>query len=556
MTSIAKQSTIEALTIYHKAQKKEWGVRVVDGNVRIASWTEHLGSRIKNYFNPSRERTNWNEKAELAIQHKLFGEVSLFQEKIEVKSVTSLLKNIFLLDIKKSEPNFKSTLENSNLLKNNKDIKQLWEIKDKKIYDLVVEELIHAKDQDLTKATEVAQYTLNLIKKFGLSKDTALNAARNIYFAMDEFKIESEKAFELVQARGKLINKGHLKDDLPLKLQLSAALAFTQLLDKGKDEKEALGTVNNRIDTLKKIQSRIPEEMKKVVDCVHEGKNYEYKISFSKEQKEQIAEQLKTQLKDPLYNKNKAIEDSIKDLSKIHFMKTLGKQCITDGPRSTYCLEMNGKDTNTLNIDLPSNQTKTVEVTSENAITNPDLNIRDIPESNLEKNFLKPLEKFQKISQLNNKNITDISLFLSQTSLGTLLNFSLEVLNSSIQSNADPDKERLIFNLNLMKNQKEEKGNRIILSATHYSEATNLVISQASDKNTPTSFTTLPINQLLKVSEKAGPEKYMQKTSIKYEIRINENDEINMTVLDAEIVYKFNIDEATLDKKHVKEIFS
>jgi hypothetical protein len=107
-----------------------------------------------------------------------------------------------------------------------------------------------------------------------------------------------------------------------------------------------------------------------------------------------------------------------------------------------------------------------------------------------------------------------------------------------------------------LKNQKEEKGNRIILSATHYSEATNLVISQASDKNTPTSFTTLPINQLLKVSEKAGPEKYMQKTSIKYEIRINENDEINMTVLDAEIVYKFNIDEATLDKKHVKEIFS
>ena len=132
MTSIAKQNTIEALTIYHKAHVNKWEVRVSEsGNVRIASWTDRFKSGFRAIFNPSRERTNWNEKAELAIQHKLFGEVSLFQEKIEVKSVTSLLKKIFLLDVKNPEPNFKSTLENSDLFKKNENIKQLWDIKDK-----------------------------------------------------------------------------------------------------------------------------------------------------------------------------------------------------------------------------------------------------------------------------------------------------------------------------------------------------------------------------------------------------------------------------------------
>jgi len=38
MTSIAKQNTIEALNIYHKAQTNKWEVRVSEsGNVRIAS---------------------------------------------------------------------------------------------------------------------------------------------------------------------------------------------------------------------------------------------------------------------------------------------------------------------------------------------------------------------------------------------------------------------------------------------------------------------------------------------------------------------------------------
>jgi hypothetical protein len=62
MTSIAKQNTIEALNIYHKAQTNKWEVRVTDGNVRIATWTDRLGSFINNFLHPNRMRTDWNKK--------------------------------------------------------------------------------------------------------------------------------------------------------------------------------------------------------------------------------------------------------------------------------------------------------------------------------------------------------------------------------------------------------------------------------------------------------------------------------------------------------------
>ena len=136
-----------------------------------------------------------------------------------------------------------------------------------------------------------------------------------------------------------------------------------------------------------------------------------------------------------------------------------------------------------------------------------------------------------------------------------MIGFSREATNSYIQNGGDPEKSKVIFNVNLIKNEKEERDKRIVLSATQYSDGTNLVVDLQSDANTPSIFTQLPVNQLLKDGEKASPEKFTQKINVTYEILINENDEINMRVLDAEIVYKFNIDEATLDNTPKIETF-
>ena len=561
MTSIAKQNTIEALTIYHKAQTNKWEVRVSEsGNVRIASWTDRFKSGFRAIFNPSRERTNWNEKAELAIQHKLFGEVSLFQEKIEVKSVTSLLKKIFLLDVKNPEPNFKSTLENSDLFKKNENIKQLWDIKDKKIYGLVVEELMNTPNSDLRKATNVANHTAYLIKQFGLSKKDATEASRKTCVAMEEFKFEFKEAYKLARLTENLINKKHIEKNLPLKLQLSASLAFMHLLDKGVNKKEAIEIVKNRIELRNQIKNNIPEDMS--IPYIHEGKVYEYKISFSEKQKEQIAENLKTQLNDPLCKEQDKIELS-------NLISNLDAQCIKDATRSTSNFSINGKDTNTQNIAPKANQSKTIEKYLPNGFLNEEFESYENSESNPESNkkidpdlillndsFIRPLKKFQLQSNLNTKNISDISHFLSQTTFGTLLTFSFQNSSSFISNVGDPEKAKVLFDVNLIENETEGKDRRIILSATQYTDGDNLRIKHQPDENIPANFTLLPINQVLDKGEKASSEKFVQKINMECEILINEDDEIKIRVIDAGIFYKFTINETVLDKMPREEVLS
>jgi len=561
MTSIAKHNTIEALNIYHQAQTNKWEVLVSEsGNVRIASWTDRFKSGFRAIFNPRRERTNWDEKAKLAIQHKLFDEVSLFQEKIEVKSVTSLLKNIFLLNIKNPEPNFKSTLENSNLLKTNEDIKQLWDIKDKKIYGLVVEELMNTPNSDLRKATNVANYTAYLIKEFGLSKKDATEASRKTCFAMEEFKFEFKEAYKLARLTENLINKKHIGKDLPLKLQLSASLAFMDLLNKGGNKKEAIAIVKNRIELRNQIKKNIPEDMP--IPYIHEGKVYEYKISFSEKQKEKIAENLKTQLDEPLCKEQDKIEFS-------NLISSLDAQCIKDATRSTSNFSINGKDTNTQDIVPKGNQSKTIEKYLPNGFLNEEFESNENSESNPESNkkidpnlillkdsFITPLEKFQLQSNLSTKNISDISHFLSQTTFGTLLTFSFQNSNSFISNVGDPEKAKVLFEVNLIENETEERDRRIILRATQYTDGDNLRIKHQPDENIPAKFTLLPINQVLNKGEKASSEKFVQEINMEYEILINEDDEIKIRVIDAGIFYKFTINESVLDEMPIEEVLS
>jgi hypothetical protein len=684
MTSIAKQNTIDALYVMHQPEAKKWGVRVIDGNIRIATWTDRLGSFINNFLHPNRTRTDWNKKAKEAISNKLCNEITLAKDspkKIAIeKKVGELLQNIntnviiikqdkslnlekntFLKDrilnlkdeiFREDEfieitSNNESKVETEkipfeaafnkqtninkeiNINKITNNIKELWEIKDKEQYGLIVEELNHAKDQDLTKATKVANYTLKLLKNHDLPKDIALNTARKINTAMDEykidydnafdliqitgnlvnnghldkklplklqlsttltiiyfldkgineknaveivrtmheFKIESDKAFELFQISLDLANNGHLDNKLPLKLQLSASLAFIQLTEKKIDRDTALTTVKNRIDKLKKIQNKIPKEMQ--IDCVHEGKDYEYRVSFSKEQKEKIAESLKTQLKEPLYKKNKVMEEKLKDLSNIHLMNRLDDQSILDGERSSSSFRENGKIISTLNSDPQSNPLKIeekyesngfIEVDEEyeipqNTITNPDSNIRDIPESLLETKFLNPLKNFQIETKLNDKNLTDISHFLSQTTLGTLIGFELEKLKSHVQSTSTKKRGETFYDVDFLTEKTKEGNKRIILKATRYEDGDSLMIDNA-DPNDP-STTLLPINEFFNYEkdDKVGPEKFRQKMNVDFEIQINQNDEIQIRVIDAGLVNKFSIDYDLLDTTPIDEIF-
>ena len=354
-----------------------------------------------------------------------------------------------------------------------------------------------------------------------------------------------------------------------MKLQLSASLALKQLIEKDpiRNQEKAIKIVKNRIDTLKKIQSKIPKDMQ--IDCIHEGKDYEYRVSFSKEQKEKIAESLKTQLKESLYKKNKVMEEKLKDLSNINLMKRVNNQSITDAERSSSSFKKDGKTINSLNSDPQSNLLKIeekyesngfIEVDEEyeipqNTITNPDSNIRDIPESLLETKFLNPLKNFQIETKLNDKNLTDISHFLSQTTLGTLIGFEVEELKSHVQGTSTKKRGETFYDVDFLTEKTKEGNKRIILKATKYEDGDSLIIDNI-DPNDPTS-TLLPINEFFNYEkdDKAGPEKFRQKMNVDFEIQINQNDEIQIRVIDAGSINKFSIDYDSLDTTPISEIF-
>jgi hypothetical protein len=262
MTSIAKQNTIEALNIYHKAQTNKWEVRVSEsGNVRIASWTDRFKSGFRAIFNPRRERTNWNEKVKEAITSKLTKEITSLQKEADKDAIKDLFNRLLtnitkLTDVEeilfqedetlcsdkvvKKEENIKSAkanyLERENFFekvipedsleeisldtpetsyiestvtdKTKDDLVKLWEIKDNKTYGLVIQELSDSKDKDLRKATNVAEAAIFLIKNYSLPQSVALNAARNCCLAMENKYVDNlNDALDLVKFSGELVRE-------------------------------------------------------------------------------------------------------------------------------------------------------------------------------------------------------------------------------------------------------------------------------------------------------------------------------------------------------------
>lgn len=401
MTSIAKQNTIEALNIYHKAHVNKWEVRVSEsGNVRIASWTDRFKSGFRAIFNPYRKRTDWSEKAKDAITDKLTKEITSLQKETNKDAIkdlfdrllTKITKTTNLTDVEeilfqedenlnsdkvaKEEPNLKSTkttyderndffekvipedsLEEislddpdtshikSTVTDNTKDeLVKLWKIKDKKVYGLIVEELNHAKDQDLTKATKVANYTLELIQKFGLSKDTALNAARNCNLAMENKYTDNLKdALDLVKFSEELIKKKKTEESTESielayytnkfmsekNLHIDDAVLCAKSLKGIKADKQIKNTLQameiavTRLNKMKEFQKITPYGLPLNIN----GSATEFKLNFSSNGEEKILGGL-NKLPLLLVDEYGVSNQMTKDSQRNHFQLKLKNQTI------------------------------------------------------------------------------------------------------------------------------------------------------------------------------------------------------------------------------------
>jgi len=356
MTSIAKQNTIDALYVMHQPEAKKWGVRVIDGNIRIATWTDRLGSFINNFRNPNRTRTDWNEKAKEAISSKLCNEITSFQKETNEDSIKKrvdlLLTNINA--IKKEEilnSAKKIIFESKDLAPKPKDeagfeeislndafdneticdsktkqyIEKLWKIKDKKTYNSLIEELTESNEMKLKDAIDIAETTIYLMKNHSLPRSVALNDAKDLSKFSNTLLIakkieESPDQIEMAYYTKKFMeNKG---------LSTSDAVLCAKSLKGIKAEKKiktpaAIEIAVTRLNKMKEFQKVTPHGLPLNID----GSATEFILDFSTTGKKGIVNYLNNLTLHSI-DKYGANEQLTKDSSRQHFKLEIGKTTI------------------------------------------------------------------------------------------------------------------------------------------------------------------------------------------------------------------------------------
>ena len=356
MTSIAKQNTIDALYVMHQPEAKKWGVRVIDGNVRIATWTDRLGSFINNFRNPNRTRTDWNEKAKEAISNKLCNEITSFQKETNEDSIKKrvdlLLTNIN--KIKKEEIlNSAKTIifESKDLAPKPKDedgfeeislndafdneticdsktkqyIEKLWKIKDKKTYNSLIEELTESNEMKLKDAIDIAETTIYLMTNHSLPRSVALNDAKHLSKFSNTLLIakkieESPDQIEIAYYTKKFMeNKG---------LSTSDAVLCAKSLKGIKAEKKiktpaAIEIAVTRLNKMKEFQKVTPHGLPLNID----GSVTEFILDFSTTGKKGIVNYLNNPTLHSI-DKYGANEQFTNDSIRQHFKLEIGKTTI------------------------------------------------------------------------------------------------------------------------------------------------------------------------------------------------------------------------------------
>jgi hypothetical protein len=159
-------------------------------------------------------------------------------------------------------------------------------------------------------AREILQVSGKLHAREGLEKNEALKLAIDLYIPVQKLAIGIDLIGNL---RKNLISAlPALKNYAPI-TQISAALAYCQLEQSGKNDLQSMFIVEKRIDNLKNIALHLPKGCK--AECIHQGAHIRGKFTLSLDEIESCHNKLNSLKPDNAINQEKGLTEKFRLMS-------------------------------------------------------------------------------------------------------------------------------------------------------------------------------------------------------------------------------------------------
>lgn len=280
------QSAIQAMDIYQRAQLRGRDVMVSGkGEIREITLFDRLKENLRS-LKPNHKVHDWEVESREHIKTRFIQDIQLLKPDLSAAEKAGLDNmTTKILDLSKPSSQYWSALLDIERVNNPlladalTNIKSMHEKVNPDIYRFV-RPLLQHNHGNLDEAITVANLTLQLKQEKGLATDVAMNAAKNIHFAMQTFALNFKDAFDLVLFSGRLVHDGKLSQakesienayiikSLTKKCNVNQEYALKQrsnvLAVMRRDKisiKEAVDIIARRIAVLPEINSGLPKNM-------------------------------------------------------------------------------------------------------------------------------------------------------------------------------------------------------------------------------------------------------------------------------------------------------
>ena len=355
MPKFPTQTSSQALEIYIKEIQRGNEVRVSRKTNRIykANLVDKLILKIDQKFFDGTQASLWRAEAKMSIINKFSDEcalvepkmtrtenamvrVSLFSEwansEFDKKTVDDI-KDKFLISVNtnsKTHENIKKILENGinpneyffkeaikkgndfdfavELSKKANSLKENLGLPKNYIFYLTYNAQLLQKTHNFSigECVNIIQFSDRLVTKHRMNESEALSFAIDLKEPLNSMNLSFDDISSVARS---IFHNGSFSE----KTKISAALAYCQLKQSGKNHKQSILIVKKRIDNLKHIALQLPKGCK--AECIHQGAHIRGKFTLTPDEIASCESNLNSLKPDKALNQEKGLTEKFGSMS-------------------------------------------------------------------------------------------------------------------------------------------------------------------------------------------------------------------------------------------------